>query len=141
MPFWRSAVAGYHAAKAAEVFQRGQNRSEYELVLPDLVASYRLILRTSASAFDVNAVARLELEWWVVQRERERHAPGDLETALARLQGEIYGLPVERFAEYARARAQAMVVKDSGRASADWGQIEELLAASWRALHRVVNQK
>jgi hypothetical protein len=143
MPFWRSALAGYHAAKAAQVFQRGHNRSEYELALPDLLAYYNLVLRTSASAFDLNAVSRLELEWWIVHRESARRAPGDLESALARLQAEIYKLPVDRFAEHARARAQAMVVRDtkaeSGLAASDWKQIGELLALSWSSLHGQVN--
>jgi len=138
MPLWRSWLAAYHAARAAEVFQRGHNRGEYERALPDLVSFYRLILRTSSADFDVSAAARLELEWWIVHRERERHPPGDLEQALAVLQAEIYHLPAERFAEHARARAEAMLLRDARAAGADWSEIGRLLSLSWSSLHRAV---
>ncbi len=36
MPFWRSRVAAYQAARAAVTFQRGHNRSEYLNALPNL---------------------------------------------------------------------------------------------------------
>jgi len=140
MPFWRSALAGYHAAKAAEVFQRGHNRAEYERALPDLAAYYRLILRTGATTFDVDAVSRLELEWWIVHRERDRNPPGALEASLAALQAAIYHVPAERFAEHAKARAEAMVVRDTKAAAPDWARIDDLLARSWSALHAEVNR-
>lgn len=143
MPFCRSVVAGYHAAKAAEVFQRGHSRGEYERALPDLVAYYHLILRSSASAFDPDAVARLELEWWIVHRERDHFPPRDLEVALSRLQAEIYQLPFTGFAEHARARARAMQIRDTqadtGLTASDWARIDELLTRSWAALRAEVN--
>src|ERR1051326_8404351 len=76
MPFWRSVVAGYHAARAAEVFQRGHARSEYHRVLPDLTAYYRWVSRSSTSGFNPDVVARLELEWWILHRQRDRYAAG-----------------------------------------------------------------
>ena len=140
MPFWRSALAGFHAAKAAEVFQRGHNRAEYEHALPDLVAYYDLVLRTSASSFDVEAVSRLELEWWIVHRERDRHPPGALEASLAALQSAIYHVPAERFRDHAQARAEAMAVRDTKADAPDWARIDGLLARSWSALHAEVNR-
>jgi len=44
--------------------------------------------------------SQLELEWWIIHRERERHEPGDLARALAELQAEVYQLPVERLLEH-----------------------------------------
>jgi hypothetical protein len=76
LPFWKSVLGAYHAAKAAVVFQGGHERAEYERALPDLVAYYGLIRRGSDVPFDVEKTARLELEWWIVHRERAQHAPG-----------------------------------------------------------------
>lgn len=139
MPFWRSCLTAYHAAKAAIEFQRGHNRSEYELALPDLIAYYGLILRSSSGGFRPREAARLELEWWIVHRERDRRPAGDLETALAALQSEIYQLPASRFEEHARARAEAMRLRDrqasAGLSPADWNRIEQLLQQSWSSLH------
>jgi hypothetical protein len=98
---------------------------------------YGLIRRASATPFDVQRVAELELEWWIVHRQRDRHAPGDLERALAEQQAAIYGRPAAEFQRHARLRAQAMLVRDAG---GDWGRIAELLDRSWVALYDAVQQ-
>jgi hypothetical protein len=143
LSFWSSGVAAYHAAKAAVVFQRGKDRAGHEEALPDLVAYYGAIRRFSREPFSVERVARLELEWWIVHRQRAGHAPGDLERALAELQAEMYGRPVEAFRVYAAARARAMELRDGSAAAGgtqegDWRQIERDLTESWVALSRVV---
>jgi len=93
--------------------------------------------------FDVDRVAHLELEWWIIHRERARHPPGDLEKALAELQAEIYRVPVERLMEHGRLRAEAMTIRDTkaedgGVTEADWARINELLEQSWRSLAKAV---
>jgi hypothetical protein len=135
LPFWRSCVGAYYAARSAVVFQRGKERLDYLLALPHLVDYYGLIRQASATPFDVQRVAELELEWWIVHRQRDRHAPGDLERALAELQSAIYGLPAADFRQHARFRAEAMLVRDAG---GDWGRIGELLDRSWVALYDAV---
>ncbi|HEV2861795.1 MAG TPA: hypothetical protein VGX48_12370 [Pyrinomonadaceae bacterium] len=143
LPFWRSNAVAFRAAKAAFVFKDGHARAEYERALPDLVKFYQSIREVSDTDFDVERAARLELEWWIVHRERERHAPGDLARALADLQGEIYRLPPDRFAEHARLRADAMLIRDTkaeqgGVTEDDWRRIDDLLRGSWRSLHAAV---
>ncbi len=138
-PFWRACLEGYHAARAAVVFQKGHNREEYEMALPDLDNYYGLLRKGSEPPFDPAEAARLELAWWIVHRERARHAPGDLIRALAELQAQIYGLPPERFADHARTRAEAMLLRDiraetGGVSEADWSEIGGLLDHSWTAL-------
>jgi hypothetical protein len=87
----------------------------------------------------------LELEWWIVHRERKKHAPGDLDKALAELPAELYQVPVEKMMEHARLRAEAMTIRDNhaeagGVSEADWKKIEALLHESWRALYSTVNE-
>jgi hypothetical protein len=143
MPLIRSNKVAYHAANAAVVFQRGKQRSDYELALPDLVTFYQSIREMSDISFDVDKVAKLELEWWIIHRQRAQHQPGDLPKALAELQAGIYGLPVEKFMEHGRLRAEAMTIRDAkaeagGVTEADWNRIDQLLHESWRSLHSAV---
>lgn len=144
LPFWRSNAVAYRAAKAAFVFKDGRGRADYERALPDLVGFYESIREVSDTEFDVGRAARLELEWWIVHRERRRHAPGDLERALAGLAAELYRVPADRLSEHARLRAAAMEIRDTraeqgGVTEEDWRRIDELLRESWRSLHRAVN--
>jgi hypothetical protein len=132
LPFWRSCQAAFHAARSAVTFQGGRERSAYLKALPDLVDYYGLIRRASSTSFDVERVAHLELEWWIVHRQRDRHAPGDLARTLAELQAAIYGRPAADFAEHARLRSEAMLVRDAG---GEWGRVGTLLDRSWTSLY------
>ncbi|HST50697.1 MAG TPA: hypothetical protein VLJ61_01705 [Pyrinomonadaceae bacterium] len=144
LPLWRSNAVAYRAAKAAFVFKDGHSRADYERALPDLLSFYKSIREVSDTDFDPERAARLELEWWIVHRERAAHAPGDLDRALASLASEIYRVPAERLMEHARLRAEAMEIRDSkaeqgGVTEQDWKRIDELLQQSWRSLHAAVN--
>jgi len=144
MPFWRSNRTALSAARAAFVFKDGRSRADYERALPDLVNFYSDIRSASTTDFDVQRAAQLELEWWIVHRERARHAPGDLDRALAAAAAEVYRVAPERLADYAAARAEAMRIRDrrateGGVTEADWRRIDELLRQSWRSLHAAVN--
>jgi hypothetical protein len=144
MPLVRSYIVGFHAAKAAFVFKEGHGRADYERALPDLVAYYAAIRKVSTTPFDVQRAARLELEWWIVHRERNRLPAGALDHALADLAAEIYQMPAQRFAEHAHYRADAMVMRDdlaegTGVSGRDWETIHGLLHRSWNSLWHAVN--
>jgi hypothetical protein len=135
----KSNVVAYYAANAAFVFKEGKQRSDYEKALPDLITFYSYLHNMSDIDFDVYKVSKLELEWWIIHRERAQHAPGDLDRALAELQAAIYHVPVERLLEHGRLRAEAMTIRDTkaeqgGVTEADWARINELLRQSWRSL-------
>ena len=139
MPLIRSNRVAYYAANAAFVFKKGKQRSDYEQALPDLIKFYQSVRNMSDIPFDVERAARLELEWWIVHRERAKHAPGDLDRALAALQAEIYRVPIDRLMDHGRLRAEAMTIRDTkaesgGVTEADWEQIDQLLHKSWRSL-------
>jgi hypothetical protein len=143
LPLLRSNLVAYQASKAAFVFKEGRGRTDYEKALPNLVNFYAEIRKVSDINFDVNRAAQLELEWWIVHRERKKHAAGDLDRALADLPAEIYQVPAEQLMEHARYRAEAMTIRDDraeagGVSEADWRKIEELLRASWASLSKTV---
>jgi hypothetical protein len=144
MPPIRSNAVAYQAARAAFVFKDGHSRADYERAWPYLVKFYTAIREVSDAPFDVDRAAKLELEWWIVHRERAHHAPGDLDRALAELPAEVYHLPIEPLIEHARLRAEAMTIRDTkadagGMTEADWAKIDELLHASWQSLWKAVN--
>lgn len=144
MPLATSNAVAYQAAKAAFVFKEGRKREDYEKALPNLVKFYQAIHDGADIDFDVQKAAKLELEWWIIHRQRDKYKPGDLDRSLAELPAEIYRVPAERLMEHARLRQEAMTIRDKraedgGVTEADWRKIQELLQASWRSLFDAVN--
>src|SRR5262245_7813051 len=144
-PYLRSNLLAYSAAKAAFVFKDGKQRADYERALPAVTDYYAGIRALSETPFDVKEVSRLELEWWIIHREREKYGTDALTRSLAELQGAIFNLPVDRFMQHGRSRAEAMVLRDdrweAGTMNeSDWDAIDALLQRSWQelwtALHR-----
>jgi len=144
MPFATSNTVAYQAAHAAFVFKDGKKREDYEKALPALVRFYQAIHDGADVDFDVQKAAKLELEWWIVHRQRDKYKPEDLDRALAELPAEIYRVPVERLMEHARLREEAMTIRDNkaaagGVTESDWVKIGQLLQASWQSLFNAVN--
>jgi len=143
LPLLRAHLVAYDAARAAFVFKKGRARAEYERALPNLDRYYEAIRAVGDTPFDPQRAARLELEWWIVHRQREEHPPEDLVNALAALQAEIYAQPAAAFQEHARLRAEAMTIRDShaaagGVSNDDWRLIGALLNDSWSDLSHAV---
>lgn len=145
-PFWRSFKLGFQASKAAFDFKKGRSRADYQHTIPDLRSYYESIKELSTESFDVPKVADLELEWWIVHRQRERYSYTDLANALVQTSAALYNQPATSFTTYGRFRADAMHLCDDvrhhpgGATEADWQQINEKLLEAWRALHSVVQE-
>lgn len=143
LPFLRSYSAAYALARAAYLFDRGRARSEYERVVPHMTSYFAAIDRVNRAGFEPARVARLELEWWIVRRQRSERPPEDLEIAIAAVDGALYGVPTEMLQSHAQLRAEALAVRDAGTSvggveAVDWRQVEELLRQSWVALQEAV---
>ncbi len=133
MPPVEATLNAYRAAHAAFVFKDGKSRTDYGKALRDLEAYYTDLNQRARQHFDSHRAAVLELEWWILHREPSP----ELARALADLQAAIYQLPAERFAEHARLRAEAMILRDdkgSGITEADWTRIGAMLDRSWKSL-------
>jgi hypothetical protein len=142
-PLLKSNEVAAYAAKAAFVFKDGHNRADYEKALPELEEYFQAIRDISTKSFDVQRAAQLELEWWIVHRERGHHADGDLARALAEAASELYQVPADKLMEYGRYRADAMKIRDTrafdgGVTEADWRQIESDLQSSWQSLWKAI---
>lgn len=137
--YLKSNLVAYHAAKAAFVFKKGASRADYVQALPDLVRYYSYLHDISTTPFDVKRAADLELEWWIVHRQRDQYKPGDLDRAVAVAAAEFYGVSADKLLEYGRFRAEAMVIRDEKAnegvvTEEDWTKMESLLDNSWRSL-------
>jgi len=140
-PFWRSFVMAYHAAKGAFIFKDGKNRIDYNKALPDLEDFYGAINDLSNKPFNVKRAAQQELEWWIIRRYREKHLPKEWADLQAKVAGEIYQLPFEKFKEYGRIRTEAMFFRDQKGdkiTEADWKQVETMLKRSWQTLSQAL---
>lgn len=145
-PLWRRQLVAFYAARAAFVFKDGKAREDYEKALPDLRKFYAHIHDVSTTDFDIEHAAKLELEWWIVHRQRKEYAPGDLSRALADGAAVVYGVKADDLKEYGDLRANAMEIRDNkaeagGVTEDDWQRIDGMLHRSWRSLHDVVNRK
>jgi len=146
-PFWRSFKLGFQATKAAFAFkQSGRLRTSNQQALPELMTYYSAIQDLAVEPFDVPKVAKLELEWWIVHRQRKRYSYADLANALGLTTAALYNQPTGSFVAYGRLRANAMRLCDEvrqqpgGATEVDWQRIDLELVQAWRALHESVNR-
>jgi hypothetical protein len=144
-PLLRSYRAAYFAARAALIFKDGRNRNDYVQALPALQSYFGAIKRIGTIGFNVQRVARAELEWWIVHRERDRNPPGALQRTCAEVAAAMYQVSPDSTMEYGRLRAAAMIIRDARSAAGtvsekDWMLIESLLQGSYESLQRVVNR-
>ena len=142
-PVFRSNQVAAYAVKAAFIFKDGHNRADYERALPYLECYFQEIRDISATPFGVQRAAQLELEWWIVHRERGKRGYEDLARALTEAAAELYQVPPDKLVEYGRLRADAMKIHDTtaaagGVTEADWRAIETDLQASWLSLWEAI---
>lgn len=143
-PLLRSYRTAYFASRAAFVFKDGSNRREYEQALPYLESYFGAIRGIGNLEFNVQRAARLELEWWIVHRERDRNPPGALDRACAEAAAALYQVSPDSTREHGRLRAAAMIIRDARAASGnvsekDWMLIESLLCECYRSLQKAVS--
>ncbi len=143
-PWLRSYVGAYYGALAAFTFKEGKERGDYEKALPALQTYFGLIHNTGNRDFDVAHTARVELEWWIVHRQRDRYPPGALASACAQAAASLYMVPANSTLEHGQLRAQAMLLRDAreeagGVTDADWATIESLLHRSYLSLQHAVS--
>jgi hypothetical protein len=142
-PWLRSYLGAYYAAKAAFVFKDGRQRSDYEKALPALESYYGAIRKIGNIDFDVQQAAKLELEWWIVHRERESYEKEALDKACADAAAAVYQVSPDSTLEHGRLRSDAMAIRDTkagsgGVSEEDWAQIETLLRECYQSLQRVI---
>ena len=133
----RATRMGFYIARAAARF--GDMRSDYDRVLPDLEAAYRIARDWTGASYDPASVARAELAWWVARRVPGEDSPEQVGGLMADLNAQLYGVPRDRVLEASILRARAGKLRDAGGARAAWSEVSRLLQQSYRSLHAAVD--
>jgi hypothetical protein len=121
---------GFMLANSAMRFKKG----EYAAALPPLKAAYTKIKQYTNLNFDPEKVAKADLKWWIDRRNPKRKGPKFIGQGIARLYELLYGYRHPGFTRAGMLRAQAMQLRDIGKAKANWTQIKKLLLQSYQAL-------
>lgn len=140
----RALVTAYHASRAAFIFKDGRDRVSYEKALPALRRYFSALCHTGRLQCSIDRLAREELEWWIIHRERGEAGEDALVRALATVAGDLYQRERDLLLPYAKPRARAMVYRSQKAAGgtvgdADWLEVQRLLAESYVALALALN--
>lgn len=136
--YFSSLHAAYYAAFAATDFRLNKGKENSKRVLKKLTKFYKIVLNHSLDEFDSKRAAELELEWWFVDRYPSRYKISR-EEAIAVAMAIIYNVDSVKLMEYAKYRAQAMVLHDEAKLSrkaVDWDKIGSLLKLSFNSLSK-----
>ena len=141
----RAFQASLLLTRAAAGFAR--STGDYERFAPDIGRAYRTL--GLPDHVDVEAVARHELRWWVVRRERGLAAGEAAGDAITDLYAALYDVPRELVSEAGRLRGLAAEVRDRGAnddpegpraaGSAYWPEVARLLRDSYRSLRAALD--
>ena len=142
---WLQAMYGAYLVARAEIAAAPFPNNDIPRAEKYMRRFYALIKNAHHADFDINEVARLEVNWWVVHRRlfgKSDHP--ELINALADLYAATFCVPRERVRDAAYHRALAMVHSDrwvsEGRAndSSLLAQEEEELFKSYSALRAAI---
>ena len=140
---WQKAArAAYHLARAADTF--GDASGDYDRVLPDLEAGYRIARDWTGATFDADAVAHAELSWWTARRDPASgtgvQKNRTVTARMTELYAMLYDAPPARVADAARLRVEAADLRDRAdgdgdQRGVDWKAVSWILHESYRSLH------
>ncbi len=138
---WDSTRMAWHAARAARLAQPTQPRaSAFAVAIPHLTKYYEVIQNATGSPWRPEAMAPLELEWWVLRRENKTWQ--EYGEAITRLTAAAYQVPADRVRLACLLRAEMMHYRDERRKGLmkeeDWQHISTELARSWQMLKDAV---
>ena len=146
LSLWQAIYGAYLVARAEIAFAPFPD-NDVPLTLAFMRRFFALIKQVHHADFDVDEVARLEVNWWSVHRRLFGQAEnGDLVEALAHATAAAYGLVADGVREAAYHRAQGMLYSDlwvnngQEESSPLLAQEEEELVKAYTALRAAVTQ-
>lgn len=129
---WDSLRMSVDAAMAGMSFRNSNDPGDIARALTGIEKYYEIIKAGTVQEFDSREVARLEIRWW--QMRREKLPPEEWAQTMAHQCALIYGIPADDFLPAVRLRVEAMVQRDASRDlvmnDVDWESIQALLTKS-----------
>jgi len=136
--WFRAIQSGFYLTRAMTTFSGLHTR--YERVLPDLEAAAGVEKAWRKTSVDPVAVARAQLNWWVIRRMPNLNAVDQIGVLIAEEYALRYPLAGGRTVEAAHLRAQAVKMLDQDAVEPDWKIMSDLLVQSHRLLGVALTQ-
>lgn len=129
---------GHYATGAAIGYRLRKEGSEnYARSQKYLTKLFKTISEASVQPFDIAEAARLELEWWDIQRYPKRYKKS-LAQSLNENMAAVYGVTPNSIKGYGTNRAKALLMMSEGNKPINFDQMDRLLCQAWRSLHQSV---
>ncbi|HZL08007.1 MAG TPA: hypothetical protein VFC50_02330 [Candidatus Dormibacteraeota bacterium] len=120
----------YYAGRAAAAYRLRKGKENYPLARRNLTKLFETVSRNCDSPFDFKRAAKLELEWWDIQRYPEKHQK-TLAQSLNENMAAVYGVSAASIKGYGNNRAAALELLNDGSSK----QMATLLTKAWQSLH------
>jgi len=138
-----TAKLAYYAGRAAVAYRLRKGNENYSLAEANLIKLFETVSKNCTKPFNFKKAARLELEWWDIQRYPEKHQK-TLARSLNENMAAVYGVSADSIKGYGHNRALALSLlgNDSGKrvTPLDSKKLTKLLAKAWQSLHAGVQK-
>jgi hypothetical protein len=124
----------YYAGWAAAVYRLRKGKENYPRAQKNLTKLFKTVSDNCTHPFDYNLAAKLELEWWDIQRYPKKHKKS-LEQSLAENMAAVFNVNSNKTVGYGRNRAKALMLLSKGDQTFDKDEFSMLLKKSWKSLY------
>jgi len=141
LSYFRTFKMAYYGAFAAISFRVNRGKENKKLILKKLTKLFKDISDCSLHKFDYQKAARLELDWWLIDRYPKLYKTTRRE-ALSDAMSTMWNINSKKLEKYAEYRAQAMELQDEAEKDnkeADWDKVNSLLLISFQSLYDSIN--
>lgn len=130
----------YYAGWAATVYRLRKGKENYPEAQKNLTKLFKTVSDNCTKPFNYHKAAKLELEWWDIQRYPKKHKKS-LEQSLAENMAAVYNLTAKKTEGYGRNRAKALLLLSKDDKKFDRGEFSKLLTNSWKSLHDTIQNE
>ena len=124
----------YYAGSAAAVYRLRKGNENYPKAQFNLTKLFKTVSDNCTKPFNYRKAAKLELEWWDIQRYPDKHEKS-LEQSLSENMAAVYNVNANKTGGYGRNRAIALVLLNKDDQKFDKDDFSALIYKSWKSLH------
>jgi hypothetical protein len=126
----------YYAGRAAFAYRLRKSNENYTLAEKNLVKLFQTVSINCMTPFDFKKAAKLELEWWDIERYPEQHTK-TLSQTMNENMATVYGVSPSTIEGYGLNRARAIrLLERRELTKTNVKMASSLLTEAWQALHK-----